>query len=60
MSVKIFIVVLGTISTFSIAGLGAVRAADTLRLRGTVVSSDASLLTVKDRQGGTDAGAMAR
>lgn len=55
MNLKTFMVALGTISSLTIAGTAGARAADALRVRGTVVSFEPSLLTVKTRQGGTDA-----
>ncbi|ESZ27674.1 hypothetical protein [Mesorhizobium sp. L2C084A000] len=55
MNLKTFMVVLGTISSLSLTGADAAQAADALRVRGTVVSFEPTLLTVKTRQGGTDA-----
>jgi hypothetical protein len=55
MNLKTIIVVLGTISSLSAAGVGGAQAADTLRVRGTVASFEPSLLTVKTRQGDTSA-----
>jgi hypothetical protein len=55
MNLKIFMVVLGTVSSLTVAGTAAAKAADALRLRGTVVNFEPSLLTVKTRQGDTDA-----
>ncbi|RUU90472.1 hypothetical protein EOD00_30010, partial [Mesorhizobium sp. M7A.T.Ca.TU.009.01.3.1] len=55
MNLKTVMVVLGTISSLSVAGAGAAQAADALRVRGTVVSFEPTLLTVKTRQGDTDA-----
>ncbi|MCZ8548124.1 hypothetical protein OOJ09_28440 [Mesorhizobium qingshengii] len=55
MNLKTFMVVLGTVSSLTVAGMAGARAADALRVRGTVVSFAPSLLTVKTRQGDTDA-----
>jgi hypothetical protein len=55
MNLKTVMVVLGTISSLSVAGVGSAQAADALRVRGTVVSFEPSLLTVKTRQGDTSA-----
>ncbi|RVA88411.1 hypothetical protein EN925_19650, partial [Mesorhizobium sp. M7A.F.Ca.US.006.04.2.1] len=55
MNLKTVMVVLGTISSLSVAGAGAAQAAGALRVRGTVVSFKPTLLTVKTRQGDTDA-----
>ncbi|MCA0031830.1 hypothetical protein [Mesorhizobium sp. B263B2A] len=55
MKLKTSLLVLGTISMLSGAGVAAARAADALRVRGTVVSFEPSLLTVKTRQGETSA-----
>lgn len=55
MNFKTFMVVLGTISSLTVAGTAGAQAADALRVRGTVVSFESSLLTVKTRQGDTDA-----
>lgn len=55
MNLKTIIVVLGTISSLSAAGVGGAQAADTLRVRGTVASFEPSLLTVKTHQGDTSA-----
>ncbi|KQU79638.1 hypothetical protein ASD99_27645 [Mesorhizobium sp. Root695] len=55
MNLKTLLVVLGTISSLSVAGIGGARAADTQRVRGTVVSFEPTLLTVKTRQGDTSA-----
>ncbi|MBZ9798352.1 hypothetical protein [Mesorhizobium sp. ES1-4] len=57
MNLKIFAIVLGTIS--ALAGAVDARAADTVRVRGTVVSLVGSTLTVKDRDGKTDTVALA-
>jgi len=50
MNLKLFAIVLGTVSTIAIAA----QAADTARVRGTVLSLAGSTLTVKDRDGKTD------
>ncbi|WP_027057276.1 hypothetical protein [Mesorhizobium loti] len=55
MNLKIVMVVLGTISSLSVAAVSGAQAADAVRVRGTVVSFDPSLLTVKTRQGETSA-----
>jgi len=55
MNLKTPLLVLGTISMLSGAGVATAQAADALRVRGTVVSFAPSLLTVKTRQGGTSA-----
>jgi len=55
MNFKTSLLVLGTISSLFIAGAATAQAADTLRVRGTVVSFEPSLLTVKTRQGDTSA-----
>jgi hypothetical protein len=55
MNLKTIMVVLGTISSLSVAGVGSAQAADAQRVRGTVVSFEPSLLTVKSRQGDTSA-----
>lgn len=55
MNLKTVMVVLGTISSLSVAGVGSAQAADAQRVRGTVVSFEPSLLTVKTRQGDTSA-----
>lgn len=55
MNLKTLMVVLGTISSLSVAGMGTAQAADAQRVRGTVVSFAPSLLTVKTRQGDTSA-----
>ncbi|WP_256750796.1 hypothetical protein [Mesorhizobium sp. Mes31] len=55
MNFKTFMVVLGTVSSLTVAGTAGARAADAVRVRGTVVSFKPSLLTVKTRQGDTDA-----
>lgn len=55
MNFKTFMVVLGTISSLTVAGTAGAQAADAVRVRGTVVSFEPSLLTVKTRQGDTDA-----
>jgi hypothetical protein len=55
MKLKTSLLVLGTISMLSGAGAAAAQAADALRVRGTVVSFEPSLLTVKTRQGETSA-----
>jgi hypothetical protein len=52
MNLKLFAIVLGTIS---IVGAAEAQAADTTRVRGTVVGLAGSTLTVKDRDGKTDA-----
>ncbi|MFD2058897.1 hypothetical protein ACFSQT_39225 [Mesorhizobium calcicola] len=51
MNLKTLIVVLGTISSLSVAGISSAHTADTVRVRGTVVGFEPSLLTVKTRQG---------
>ncbi|TJV05100.1 MAG: hypothetical protein E5Y12_10075 [Mesorhizobium sp.] len=55
MKLKTSLLVLGTISMLSGAGVAAGQAADALRVRGTVVSFEPSLLPVKTRQGETSA-----
>ncbi|MCA0047358.1 hypothetical protein LB577_10410 [Mesorhizobium sp. B283B1A] len=55
MKLKTSLLVLGTISMLSGAGVAAAQAADALRVRGTVVGFEPSLLTVKTRQGETSA-----
>jgi hypothetical protein len=55
MNLKTVMVVLGTISSLSVAGVNSAQAADAQRVRGTVVSFEPSLLTVKTRQGDTSA-----
>jgi hypothetical protein len=55
MNSKLFAIVLGTVSSFAVAA----QAADTARVRGTVVSLAGSTLTVKDRDGKTDTIALA-
>lgn len=55
MNLKTLMLVLGTISSLSAAGVGGAQAADMLRVRGTVASFEPSLLTVKTRQGDTSA-----
>ena len=55
MNFKTVMVVLGTISSLSVAAVSGAQAADALRVRGTVVSFEPSLLTVKTRQGDTSA-----
>ena len=55
MNFKTFMVVLGTVSSLTVAGTAGAQAADAVRVRGTVVSFKPSLLTVKTRQGDTDA-----
>ncbi|MBW8909467.1 MAG: hypothetical protein JF620_10700 [Mesorhizobium sp.] len=52
MNLKLFAIVLGTIS---VAGAAEAQAADAIRVRGTVVELAGSTLTVKDRDGKTDA-----
>jgi len=56
MNLKLFAIVLGTISA---VGVVEAQAADTTRVRGTVVSLAGSTLTVKDRDGKTEAIALA-
>ncbi len=46
---------LGTISGVAATSVAVAQAADAVRVRGTVVSFEPSLLTVKTREGGTDA-----
>lgn len=53
MNFKTSLLVLGTISSLSVAVATTAQAADTLRVRGTVISFEPSLLTVKTRQGDT-------
>ncbi|WP_181183619.1 MULTISPECIES: hypothetical protein [unclassified Mesorhizobium] len=53
MNLKSLAIVLGTVS--SLVGAAAAQAADATRVRGTVVSFAGSTLTVKDRDGKTDA-----
>ncbi|UVK37322.1 hypothetical protein LHFGNBLO_004337 [Mesorhizobium sp. AR10] len=60
MNLKTFAVVLGTISSLAGTSLAAAQAADALRVRGTVVSFAASTLTVKTREGTTDAITLAQ
>lgn len=55
MKLKAFAVVLGTISGVAGTGVALAQAADAVRVRGTVVSFEPSLLTVKTREGGTEA-----
>jgi hypothetical protein len=55
MDMKTFVVVLGTISGFSATSVVVAQAADAVRVRGTVVSFEPSLLTVKTREGDTEA-----
>ncbi|RUW43780.1 hypothetical protein EN794_033595 [Mesorhizobium sp. M00.F.Ca.ET.151.01.1.1] len=55
MNLKTSLFVLGTISMLSGVGVASAQAADALRVRGTVVSFEPSLLTVKTRQGDTSA-----
>jgi len=55
MNLKTFVMVLGTASSLSGAAVGSAEAADTLHVRGMVVSFAPSLLTVKTRQGDTEA-----
>ncbi|MEZ2332344.1 hypothetical protein AB6802_21705 [Mesorhizobium sp. RCC_202] len=52
MNLKLFAIVLGTIS---VVGAAEAQAADATRVRGTVVELAGSTLTVKDRDGKTDA-----
>jgi len=58
MKLRIFAIVLGTISAFAVAA-GA-QAADTVRVRGTVVGLAGSTLTVEDHAGKTSAIALAQ
>ncbi|MBN9220434.1 MAG: hypothetical protein J0I79_21000 [Mesorhizobium sp.] len=51
MNLKTSLLVLGTISGLCLAGATSAQAADTLRVRGTVISFEPSVLTVKTRQG---------
>ena len=53
MNLKTFAIVLGAIS--GLVGDAQAQAADTMRVRGTVVGLAGSTLTVKDREGRTDA-----
>jgi hypothetical protein len=55
MNLKTFAIVLGTISTLASTGVAGAQAADSLRVRGTVVSLAGSTLTVKTRDGKTNA-----
>lgn len=55
MSFKTSLLVLGTISSLAVGGLISAQAADAVRVRGTVVGFEPSLLTVKTRQGATSA-----
>ena len=57
MNLKLFAIVLGTVS--SLVSAAEAQAADATRVRGTVVSLAGSTLTVKDRDGKTDAIALA-
>lgn len=57
MNLKSFAIVLGTVS--SVIGATQAWAADAIRVRGTVVSVAGSTLTVKDRDGKTEAIALA-
>ena len=57
MNLNSFAIVLGTIS--SVIGATQAWAADATRIRGTVVSGAGSTLTVKDRDGKTDAVTLA-
>jgi len=58
MNLKLLAIVLGTVS--GLAGAAAAQSAETARIRGTVVSLSGSTLTVKDRDGKTDAIALAQ
>jgi hypothetical protein len=58
MNLKLLAIVLGTVS--GLAGAAAAQSAETARIRGTVVSLAGSTLTVKDRDGKTDAIALAQ
>ncbi|MBZ9998779.1 MULTISPECIES: hypothetical protein [unclassified Mesorhizobium] len=53
MKLRTITIVLGTLSSLGLAATSA-PAADTVRVRGVVASSDQSQLTVKNRQGGMD------
>ncbi|WP_195175188.1 hypothetical protein [Mesorhizobium sp. INR15] len=53
MKLRTVMIVFGTISGLGVAATSA-QATDPVRVRGIVASSDASQLTVKNRQGGTD------
>ena len=55
MNLKTFAIVLGTISALAVTGVARAQAADAMRVRGTVVSFEPSVLTVKTRQGDTNA-----
>jgi len=55
MTLKTLPVVLGTISALAVTSVAGAQAADTMRVRGTVVSFEPSVLTVKTRQGDTNA-----
>ncbi|MER9234394.1 hypothetical protein NKI56_20235 [Mesorhizobium sp. M0622] len=59
MNLKTFAIVLGTISGLIGITLDVTQAADTMRVRGTVVSLAGSTLTVKTRQGDADTIALA-
>jgi hypothetical protein len=60
MKLKTFAVVLGTISGLAGISLAEAQAADTVRVRGTVVSFAGPTLTVKTREGDTDAITLAQ
>lgn len=60
MNLKTVAIVLGTISSLAGTSLVAAQAADTMRVRGTVVSFAGSTLTVKTREGNTDAITLAQ
>jgi hypothetical protein len=55
MNSKTLAIVLGTISNLAGTGVAGAQAADAVRVRGTVVSLEPSTLTVKTRDGSTDA-----
>jgi hypothetical protein len=48
----------GAVAFLSMAGIAPARAADSAQVRGTIVSLDGSTLTVKTREGATDAVAL--
>ena len=60
MNLKTFAIVLGTISSLAGTSLVAAQAADTMRVRGTAVGFAGSTLTVKTREGNTDAITLAQ
>jgi len=60
MNLKTFAIVLGTISSLAGISLVSAQAADTTRVRGTAVGFAGSTLTVKTREGNTDAITLAQ